>query len=56
MIGDSWVGMRTDTLNNLFQKSLSAVSGRPVTLKSKGKGGEKSRGIYQLMFKEDSFI
>ena len=54
MIGDSWVGMRTDTLNKMFQKRLSAVSGRPVILKSKGKGGEKSRGIYQLMFEEDS--
>ena len=55
MIGDSWVGMRTDTLNNLFQKRLSAVSGRPVILKSKGKGGEKSRGIYQLLFEEKGF-
>lgn len=53
MIGDSWVGMRTDTLNIMFQKRLSAISGRPVILKSKGKGGEKSRGIYQLMFEED---
>ncbi len=53
MIGDSWVGMRTDTLNNLFQQRLSAISGRPVILKSKGKGGEKSRGIYQLMFEDD---
>ena len=53
MIGDSWVGMRMDTLNNLFQKRLSAISGRPVILKSKGKGGEKSRGIYQLMFEEN---
>lgn len=53
MIGDSWVGMRTETSNNLFQKRLSTISGRPVILKSKGKGGEKSRGIYQLMFEED---
>jgi len=53
MIGDSWVGMRPISLNNLFQKRLSAISGRPVTLKSKGKGGEKSRGIYQQMFEED---
>lgn len=55
MIGDSWVGMRTDTLNNLFQKRLSSISGRPVILKSKGKGGEKSRGIYQLLFEEKGF-
>ena len=53
MIGDSWVGMRTDTINNLFQKQLSAISGKSIILRSKGKGGEKSRGIYQLMFEED---
>lgn len=55
MIGDSWVGMRTNSLNNLFQKRLSVISGRPVILKSKGKGGEKSRGIYQLMFEEEGW-
>ena len=55
MIGDSWVGMRTDTLNNLFQNRLSTISSRPVILKSKGKGGEKSRGIYQLLFEENGF-
>lgn len=55
MIGDSWVGMRSDTLNSLFQKRLSTISGRSVILKSKGKGGEKSRGIYQLMFEGDGW-
>jgi lysophospholipase L1-like esterase len=54
MLGDSWVGMRTDTLNCLFKKTLSDYLDRPVILKSKGKGGEKSRGIYRLMFEEDS--
>lgn len=55
MIGDSWVGMRTDSLNLIFQNRLSFISGRPVILKSKGKGGEKSRGIYQLIFEEKGF-
>lgn len=55
MIGDSWVGMRTDSLNMIFQNRLSFISGRPIILKSKGKGGEKSRGIYQLIFEEKGF-
>ena len=55
MIGDSWVGMRTDSLNNLFQSILSAKTGRPVIVKTKGKGGEKSRSIYQLLFEEGGF-
>ncbi len=55
MIGDSWVGMRTDSLSCVFQKRLSSITDRPVLLKTKGKGGEKSRGIYQLMFEEDRF-
>lgn len=55
MIGDSWVGMRTDTLNNLFQVRLSNILGKPVILRTKGKGGEKSRGVYQLMFEENGY-
>lgn len=52
MIGDSWVGMRTDSINKMFQKRLSEIVDRPVILKSKGRGGEKSRGIYRLMFED----
>lgn len=55
MIGDSWVGMRTDTCNNLFQARLSKMIDKPVKLKTKGKGGEKSRGVYQLMYEEVGF-
>lgn len=55
MIGDSWVGMRTENLNDLFQSKLSEQVDRKVVLKTKGKGGEKSRGIYQLMFEKDGF-
>jgi hypothetical protein len=47
--------MRTDALNSLFQSRLSEMTGRPVMLRTKGKGGEKSRGIYQLMFEVDGF-
>lgn len=55
MIGDSWVGMRTDTLNKLFQARLSEKVCRPVKVQTKGKGGEKSRGIFRLLFEEDGF-
>lgn len=52
MIGDSWVGMRTDVKNLEFQKILSEMIGKPVKLMTKGKGGEKSRGIYNLLFED----
>lgn len=52
MIGDSWVENRPSNLNTIFQKKMSDISGRPVLFKLKGKGGEKSRGIYQLMFED----
>lgn len=55
MIGDSWVGMRTDSIDDQFQNRLSTFIGRPVKNKTKGKGGEKSRGIYHLMFENDGF-
>lgn len=55
MIGDSWVGMRTDSINMLFQTRLSGIIDKPVILKSKGRGGEKSRGIYRLMFENDGY-
>ena len=55
MIGDSWVGLRTDSLNHLLHARLSAKTGRPVIVRTKGKGGEKSRGIYQLMFETDGY-
>lgn len=53
MIGDSWGGMRTDSINKIFQTRLSEIIDRPIILKTKGSGGEKSRGIYRLMFEDD---
>lgn len=55
MIGDSWVGMRTDSINKMFQTRLSEIIDRPVILKSKGRGGEKSRGIYRLIFEDKGY-
>lgn len=55
MIGDSWVEMRTDSQDVSFQSKLSDMINKPVIFKSKGKGGEKSHGIYLLMFQEKDF-
>ena len=52
MIGDSWVGMRKDVYNESLGRHLSQQTGRPVVVATKGKGGEKSRGIYRLMFED----
>ena len=52
MIGDSWAGMHTDYDNGL-QMQLQKLLPRPVAFESKGKGGEKTKGIYRLLF-EDS--
>ena len=54
MIGDSWAEMHsTNKMDSSFQLRLSNQTGIPVKMTSKGKGGEKSRGIYQLLFDED---
>lgn len=51
MIGDSWAGMRSSSImDSIFQSRLTNLTGLPVKMTSKGKGGEKSRGIYQLLF------
>ena len=51
MIGDSWAGMHNEAgLDSLLQEQLNALTACPVIVKSCGRGGEKSRGIYNLMF------
>ena len=50
MIGDSWVGMRTNSNNNQLQKQLTQITKRPSIVKTKGTGGAKSREIYLQMF------
>lgn len=55
MIGDSWAGRHSyDMMDSLFQSKLSYQTGLPVKMISKGKGGAKSREIYQLLFEEDA--
>ena len=54
MIGDSWAAMRSRDIDNALQSKLNNKTKRPVEMVSKGKGGEKSRGIYQLLFEENN--
>ena len=56
MIGDSWAGIHSELQMDTFLCSkLEQKILRPVSVVSKGKGGEKSRGIYQLMFQTDGY-
>lgn len=56
LIGDSWAGMRQlcDADAELTTQ-LAALTGRCVAVAAKGKGGEKSRGIYRLMFEGGAY-
>lgn len=54
MIGDSWAGMHAYfMMDSVIRLRLSNLTSFPVKMISKGKGGEKSRGIYQLLFEEN---
>ena len=51
MIGDSWSAMHYEAgMDSVFQVQLNSMTASPVIVKSRGKGGEKSRGVYYLMF------
>lgn len=53
MIGDSWAGMhQLAGFDSILHSQLSCLTASPVTVKSCGKGGEKTRGIYCLMFED----
>lgn len=56
MIGDSWAGLHhEDGMDAYLLSKLQEKVKRPLSVISKGKGGEKSRGIYQLMFSTDCY-
>ena len=54
MIGDSWAALHlSNKMDSFLQCRLSNQIGIPIKMTSKGKGGEKSKGIYQLLFREN---
>lgn len=53
LVGDSWAAMHSNMDSFLCSKIKAKVS-TPVVVSSKGKGGEISRGIYRLLFDNDS--
>ena len=56
MIGDSWAALHSDMqMDSFLQKRLQEHSSKPVVVKSQGHGGEKSKGIYQLMFQSEGY-
>ena len=56
MIGDSWVGMRRQyDVDSMLASQLSRLCGCKATVTSCGRGGEKTRGIYHLMFNSGDY-
>ena len=56
MIGDSWASIHSELQMDTFLSSkLEQMVHHPVSVISKGKGGEKSKGIYQLMFQTEDY-
>ena len=56
MIGDSWAGLHHENgMDTYLCSELQDKVSRPVIVVSNGKGGEKSKGIYQLMFSTDCY-
>lgn len=56
LIGDSWAGMHTERgMDSYLQQQLAALTGDRVEVRSKGKGGEKTKGIYRLMFQTEGY-
>ena len=54
MIGDSWAGMHRP-FDDFMQAQLQKLSADLVLFESKGKGGEKTKGVYQLMFEKSGY-
>ena len=54
VIGDSWAAIHSRIMaDTILGSKLEKLTGCHVITKSKGKGGEISKGIYQLMFESD---
>ncbi len=55
MIGDSWAEIHSALgMDSVFQSMLIKRLKVPVKIVSKGKGGEKSKGIYKLIFDDNT--
>lgn len=51
MIGDSWAGIHSELhMDSFLCSELKKSFSRPIMVVSKGKGGEKSMGIYRKLF------
>ncbi len=51
IIGDSWAALHSDLgMDDYLLSLLKHDIMRPITITSRGKGGEKSRGVYEHMF------
>lgn len=56
MIGDSWAEIHSAlSMDDVLCSYLEVKLDCPVEVKSKGKSGKRSRGIYELMFNDDVF-
>ena len=56
MIGDSWAGLHyKHKMDAYLSAILEQRINRSVLVESNGKGGEKTRGIYKLMFQTGEF-
>ena len=55
MIGDSWAEMHSyNLMDSVLELNLHNLTGYSVKMISKGKGGEKSKGVYKLLFEESN--
>ena len=56
MIGDSWAEIHSELqMDSVLEEHLCLLTSQTVEVVSKGKGGMRSRGIYNLMFKTDGY-
>lgn len=53
VIGDSWAAMHSSR-DSILSTQIQTIVTNPVMVTSKGRGGENSRGIYRLLFNNDS--
>lgn len=56
VIGDSWAGLHSKGgLDSFLQSHLAKQVMEPVSVKSRGKGGEKTKGIYHLIYESGEY-